>query len=327
MRKIWVNYSNIITIYVIAFLLLMLASILNPGYASANNLNILSVYAAILGITAIGQTFVILTGGMDLSIPWMFSISAYLLAGLTKGQDSALVYAVPLVLLAGLAMGLINGFGVAYIGIVPVIMTISTNIIFQGLLVGISGGMPGGSPPQILKDMVHISFGSVSLLFIIWLTLSVLTIIILYKTRFGRNIYSVGSNETVAFFSGVSTKMTKLAAYAICGLLTATAALLYSGRLGQLFLAMGEPYQMQTISAVAIGGISLNGGKGSYAGTIGGVLIIIILNGFLTAMNIPPNVQKIVYGVVLFIAVLIAAQEIKLKRKNKEAEKRSKALL
>jgi ribose transport system permease protein len=325
-KKIWINYSSIIIIYFIAFFLLILVSILKPGYASANNLNILSVTAAVLGITALGQTFVILTGGMDLSIPWMFSISAYLLAGLTNGNNSALVYAIPLVLLAGIVMGLVNGFGVAYVGIVPVIMTISTNIIFQGLLVGFSGGMPGGSPPPAIKNLVNGSIGSVSSLFLIWLAISVLAIVILHKTQFGRNIYSVGSNETVAFFSGINTKLTKLIAYAICGLLTSAAALLYSGRLGQLYLAMGEPYQMQTIASVAIGGISLNGGKGSYAGTMAGVLIIVVLNGFLSAMNIPPNVQKIVYGVVLFVAVLIAAQEIKIKKLRKDAEVRSKAL-
>jgi ribose transport system permease protein len=315
-RNFRVKYSSIIIIYLIAFILLIFVSILKPGYASANNLNILSVTAAVLGITAIGQTFVILTGGMDLSIPWMFSISAYLLAGFTNGNDGAILYAVPAVLLAGVVMGLINGFGIAYIGIVPVIMTISTNIIYQGLLVGISGGMPGGAPPPALKTMVHVSVGSLSSLFIIWLILSSIALLILHKTRIGRNIYAVGSNENVAFFSGVNTKPTKLFAYTACGLFTSVAALLYSGRLGQLYLAMGEPYQMQSIAAVAIGGISLNGGKGSYAGTLAGVLIIVVLNGFLSAMNIPPNVQKIVYGAVLFIAVLIAAMEIKVKKEK-----------
>jgi ribose transport system permease protein len=274
----------------------------------------LAVTAAVLGITSLGQTFVVLTGGMDLSIPWMFSISAFLMAGLTNGQNNALIYAVPLVLLTGIGMGLINGFGIAYIGIIPVIMTISTNIIFQGLLVGFSGGMPGGSPPEAIKILVHENTGGISTLFLIWIFISALAIVILHKTRLGRYIYAVGSNENVAFFSGINTKQTKVFAYAICGLLAAVAGVLYSGRLGQLYLAMGEEYQMQSIAAVAIGGVSLNGGRGSYAGTMAGVLIIIVLNGFLSAMNIPPNVQKIVYGGVLFIAVFIAAGEVKIKK-------------
>jgi ribose transport system permease protein len=150
-----------------------------------------------------------------------------------------------------------------------------------------------------------------------------LAIVILHKTRLGRNIYAVGSNENVAFFSGINTKQTKVIAYAICGLFTAVAGVLYSGRLGQLYLAMGEEYQMQSIAAVAIGGVSLIGGKGSYVGTMAGVLIIVVLNGFLSALNIPPNVQKIVYGVVLFIAVFVAAREIKAKKGKKETDSES----
>jgi ribose transport system permease protein len=312
------KFSSILITYLITLLLLLFVSTVRPGYASINNLNMLAVTAAVLGITALGQTFVVLTGGMDLSIPWMFSISAFLMAGLTNGSNGALVYAVPLVLLAGFGMGLVNGFGVAYIGIIPVIMTISTNIIFQGLLVGISGGMPGGSPPPAVKELVHATTGGVATLFLIWIGLSVLAILVLHKTSFGRNIYAVGSNESVAFFSGINTKLVKLFAYGICGLLTSIAGFLYSGRLGQLYLAMGDEYQMQTIAAVAIGGVSLAGGKGSYVGTMSGVLILVVLNGFLSAMNIPPNVQKIVYGAVLFAAVLIAEREIKGKTAKKE---------
>jgi len=105
-------------------------------------------------------------------------------------------------------------------------------------------------------------------------------------------------------------------AFGICGLMAAVGGILYSGRLGQLYLGMGDEYQMQTVATVAIGGVALSGGKGSYAGTMGGVLIVVILTGFLTALNIHPNVQKIVYGVVLFIAVLISLRKVKAKRTN-----------
>jgi len=128
----------------IAIMLLVFVSIARPGYGNIDNLNLLAVMAAILGITSLGQTFVVLTAGLDLSIPWMFSISAFLMAGLSHGQDEALFYVVPFVLLVGFGMGLLNGFGVAYIGISPIIMTMATNIIFQGLLIGITGGMPSG---------------------------------------------------------------------------------------------------------------------------------------------------------------------------------------
>jgi ribose transport system permease protein len=309
LKKVWFSYSAIIITYIAAFSLLAFVSIARPGYGSLKNLNILSVTAAILGFTVLGQTFVVLTGGMDLSIPWMFTLSAFLMASMTNGQNEPMIYAIPLVLAVGCGMGMVNGFGVAYIGIAPVIMTMSTNIIFQGLLLGFTGGMPGGRAPDALRVLANGTVAGLSALFLLWLFVSAVCLLVFYKTRFGRNIYAVGCNEKVALFSGIDVKRTKLAAYSICGLTAALGGMLYSGRLGQLYLGMGDAYQMQSVAAVAIGGISLAGGKGSYVGAIAGVLILVILDGFLSAMNIPPSVQKIVYGVSLFIAVFLSVRE------------------
>lgn len=307
-KKIWRKHSTIIMTYLIAAALLIFVSIMRPGYASASNLKILSVQAAVLGITALGQTFVILTGGMDLSIPWMFTIASFMLASLTGGSDAKLIYAVPLVLLTGTIMGIFNGVGIAYVGIAPVIMTMASNIIFQGLLVGITGGMPGGAAPQLIKDFATGTFCGISTLFLFWLVLSALVILFLVRTPYGRKLYAVGNSETVALFSGIHVKRMKVSVYAVCGFMAALAGIVYSGRLGQLYLGMGDPYQMQSVSAVAIGGVSLLGGSGSYVGTMAGVLILVVLDGLLSAMNIPQSVQKIVYGVVLFLAVLISSR-------------------
>jgi ribose transport system permease protein len=313
LKKFWSKNSSTSITYIIAALLLLVVAILKPGYASINNINFLSATAAILGITALGQAFVVLTGGMDLSIPWMFTMSSFLMASMSNGQDDKLVYVIPIVLLIGVGMGLLNGFGIAYIGILPVIMTIATNIIFQGLLLGFSGGTPGGTAPPVLKSIATGTTGGVSTLFLIWIGISIIALLVLYKTGFGRHVYAVGSNEKVALFSGVNTKRVKLAVYAICGLLAAVGGILYSGRLGQIYLGMGDQYQMQTVAAVAIGGVSLMGGKGSYVGAMAGVLILVILDGFLSAMSIPSSVQSIIYGAVLLLAVLISNRDIKAK--------------
>ena len=150
-------------------------------------------------------------------------------------------------------------------------------------------------------------------MFLIWIVISAVALLVFYKTRFGRNLYAVGSNEKVALFSGVNTKRVKLAVYAISGLMAAIGGILYSGRLGQLYLGMGDQYQMESVAAVAIGGISLLGGKGSYVGAMAGVLILVILDGFLSALSIPSSVQAIIYGAVLLIAVLISSRESKVK--------------
>lgn len=310
-KKLWGRHSSIIVTYAIAAVLLVTVSLFRPGYASANNLNVLAVSAAFLGITALGQTFIVLTGGMDLSIPWMFTMSAFMLSSFAKGDNGALVWVVPVVLLIGAGLGFVNGAGVAYIGITPVIMTLSTNTIFQGLLLGITNGKPADAPPSALQDFSNGTSLGISNVFWVWIALSVFAVVILYKTRFGRSIYSVGCNENVALFSGIDIRRVKLAAYVICGALAAVAGLLCAGRLSQPYLGMGDIYQMQSVAAVSIGGVALTGGSGSYVGSIAGVLILTILDGVLSALNIPPSVRKIVYGAVLFVAVLITLREAK----------------
>lgn len=307
-KKIWKKNSAIFLTFAIAFLLLGFVSAVKVGYANAANIKVLSISIAVLGITALGQTFPILTGGMDLSVPWVFCIGGYLCAALTGGNNSKLIYAIPLVLLAGLVMGTFSGFGIAYVGIAPVIMTMAANIIFQGLLVGITGGTPGGSIPPAIKSLAVGGIGSIASLFVLWLVISLIAWLVLSKSPYGRKLYAVGNSETCALFSGISTKFMKMSAYAISGMMAALAGMLYSGKVSQLYLGMGDHYQMASVSAVAIGGISLIGGSGSYIGTMAGCFVIIILDGLLAAMNFSQGLQKIIYGIVLFLAVLISSR-------------------
>jgi ribose transport system permease protein len=305
----WKKSGSIIVTFLVAFLLLAFVSIVKPGYGSMANIKVLSVSIAVLGLTALGQTLPILTGGMDLSIPWMFCIGGYLCAALTGGDNAKLVYAVPLVLIAGVVMGAFNGFGIAYVGIAPVIMTMASNIIFQGLLVGITEGTPGGSIPSGIKTLATGGSGFIGWLFLFWIVISAAAWIFLAKAPYGRKIYAVGNSETCALYSGINVKFLKLSAYALCGMMAVLAGMLYSGRVSQLYLGMGDTYQMASVSAVAIGGVSLVGGSGSYIGTMAGCFVIIILEGLLAAMNFSQGVQKIIYGIVLFLAVMISSRK------------------
>jgi ribose transport system permease protein len=295
----------------IAFVLFGIVSIAKHGYADIANIKVLSISIAILGLTALGQTFPILTGGMDLSIPWTFCIGGYLCAAVSQGTNGNLIFAVPLVLLVGLLMGLFNGYGIAYVGIAPVIMTMASNIIFQGLLLGITGGTPGGKIPSLIKHISTGSIGPVSMLFILWILISLLAWFTLSKKIYGRKIYAVGNSETCSLFSGINVKMVKVSAYALCSMMSALAGMLYAGKVSQLYLGMGDAYQMSSISAVAIGGISLVGGSGSYVGAMAGCFVIVILDGLLTALNFSQGIQKIIYGIVLFTAVYISSKRQK----------------
>lgn len=307
-KKLWDKHSSVILVYLVAIVLFAFVSVMRPGYASANNLKVLSAQAAILGLATLGQTIVLLTGGMDLSIPWVFTNSAFLMAVLSGGDDRTLPWVVPVVLALGLGMGLFNGLGVAYVGISPVIMTIGSNVIFQGLLVGLSNGTPGGSAPPLLVAISTGTVGGVSILLIIWVVVSVLASVMLARSQFGRETYATGSSYDAARYSGVRVRRITAAAYGLSGVCAALAGVLFAGRLGQLYLGMGDSYQMATVSAAAIGGISLLGGRGRYVGAIGGVLITVVLNGVLSAMNIAQSVQMILSGVVLFFAVLLSSR-------------------
>ncbi len=308
LKEFCAKHATVLITYLIAALLLIFVSIMRPGYASPNNLVILGAQAGILGIAALGQTFVILTGGMDLSIPWMLTISSFLVSILTGGSNASLTYAIPLILGCGALMGAVNGFGVAYIGIAPVIMTMATNIIYQGLLVGLTGGTPGGAPPSALEEFALADVGGFSNLFLLWVALSVIAMVVLRLMPFGRKIYAVGNSTRITRFSGINEKRVVMLSYVVCGVTAAIAGIIYAGRLGQMYLGMGDTYQMQSISSVAIGGIALIGGSGSYMGTVAGVLILTILNGVLSALSIPQSVQKIIYGFVLLAAVLISTR-------------------
>lgn len=311
MKAFWKKSGSIILTFLVAFLLFAFVSVVKPGYANVANIRVLSISIAILGLTALGQTLPILTGGMDLSIPWMFCIGGYLCAALTGGDNGKLLYAVPAVLIVGLVMGTFNGFGIAFVGIAPVIMTMASNIIFQGLLVGLTEGTPGGRIPDALKSLALEGNGIVGRLFIVWLIISVVAWLLLVKTPYGRKIYAVGNSETCSLYSGINVKLMKLSAYALCGMMATLAGMLYAGRVSQLYLGMGDTYQMASISAVAVGGVSLVGGSGSYIGTMAGCFVIVILEGLLAAMSFSQGVQKIIYGIVLFLAVLLSSRKKK----------------
>lgn len=144
-----------------------------------------------------------------------------------------------------------------------------------------------------------------------WIGISVVFYIIIAKSPYGRRLYGIGHSDTVALFSGINVKLTRASAYMVCGFFAALAGILYSGRVSQLYLGMGDRYQMQSVSAVAIGGVSLLGGSGSYIGAMAGVLVIVMLEGVLSALGLPQSVQNIVYGVVLLLAVLLSSRKQK----------------
>jgi ribose transport system permease protein len=302
------RHRAIFLAYLGMIVLLLLTSLVSPGFLSGSHLRTLTVLAAFIGIVAIGQTFVIIGAGIDLSVPWVLNCAAILMTLMAKGQNAPLLYAVPLVLAGGVLIGAINGAGVALFGVPPIIMTLAVNVILQGGILVYTGGTPQATAPSLIQFLAVGRLGPIPVVAIIWGVLAVGASVLLSKTAFGRQLYAVGSSATVAEFSGVPIVRTTILAYTLSGFTAALAGMLLTGYTAQAYLGMGDPYLFTSIAAVAIGGASILGGGGHYIGTIAGAFVLTILTGLLPALNLSNGALLIVYGVVILITVSLASE-------------------
>jgi ribose transport system permease protein len=267
--------------------------------------------ASFIGIVAIGQTLVIVGGGIDLSVPWILNSAAILVTALAHGQNWPLVWIVPLILLFGCAVGAINGVGIALLRVPPIVMTMSVNVITQGLLLIVTRGFPPPLAPKALTFVAAGKIGPVPVMLLVWVVLAFVLVVIERRTAFGRYLYAVGSNRTVAALSGVPIVRTTITAYALSGTTAALAGILLCGYSRQAYLGMGDPYLFTSIAAVAIGGASILGGTGSYLGTIAGALVLTILTGVLPIFRLDIGALRIIYGLVILVTVTISAPALR----------------
>jgi len=308
MSAFLIRNRSIVLAYAGMAVLLLVTSLFSPGFLSAANMSSTLVLATFIGIVALGQTLVIIGAGIDLSVPWVLNAAAIIMTLLCAGQDTPLLWVAPLVLAGAAGIGLINGIGVAHFGVPPIIMTLATNVILQGLVLVVTGGSPTPSAPDLIKFLSVGRIGGFPVIAFIWIFLALLATLLLSKTAFGRHLYAVGSNRTVAEFSGVPVARTTLLTYVISALAAATAGMLLTGYSGQAYLGMGDAYLFTSVAAVAIGGASILGGSGHYLGTIAGALVLTILTGLLPALNLSSGALLIVYGAVILITVTIGSE-------------------
>jgi ribose transport system permease protein len=303
--------SPTVLAYGAALLLFALVSLYSPGFANPAHVATLATLAAFIGIVAIGQTIVIIGGGIDLSVPWIMNSAAILVTALAHGQNWPLIWIVPLILVAGFLVGAVNGIGIAMLRVPPIVMTMSVNVITQGLLLIITRGFPPPLAPPALTFVAAGKVGPVPVILLIWILLAAIVVLAERRTVFGRYLYALGSNRTVAVLSGVPVARTTITAYGISGVTAALAGILLCGYSRQAYLGMGDPYLFTSIAAVAVGGASILGGTGSYLGTIAGALVLTVLNGLLPIFRLDAGALKMIYGVVILLAVLMAAPALR----------------
>lgn len=298
--------QGVVFCYLIALVLFAGFSVYMPGFARLSHIRTVFLESALIGIVALGQTLVVITGGIDLSVAWMMTIGAYMVPNLVNSSNANLVWGIPLMLVVTFGLGAINGFCISCLRVPAIVMTLGMNIILQGALVALTQGSPGQSAPPLLLTLGQKNLLGIPYLVIIWIIMTVVVMLALFKMKYGRKLFAIGNNATVAKYSGIRVDNTIILSYAISGMTAGIAGALLAGKVGSCYLAMGDTYQFQSIAAVAIGGTSMLGGKGNYLGTVAGSLTITILLGILVALNLPFGVQTMAYGLIVLISVIVS---------------------
>lgn len=270
--------------------------------------NILNVMrqVSINALIAFGMTFVILTGGIDLSVGSILALSSAITASLLAGGMDPIL-AILIGLLAGAIMGAINGFIITKGKVAPFIATLATMTIFRGLTLVYSDGRPiTGLSDSALFEMMgkgYVSWIPVPVIYM--MAAYFILYFILKKTTFGRRVYAIGGNEEATILSGIRVDRVKVWIYSITGLLSALAGIILASRLNSSQPTAGASYELDAIAAVVLGGTSLSGGRGWIFGTLIGALIIGVLNNGLNIMNVSSFYQQVVKGGVILLAVLL----------------------
>lgn len=301
------KYMSELTTVIALIILMVVITIINSNFLTANNLLNLLLQVTSNALIAFGMTFVILTGGIDLSVGSILALSSALTAGLL-GSGMPVTLAILISLILGCILGMMNGLLISYGKLAPFIVTLATMTIFRGATLVYTNGNPitkGLSDTFLFQFLgqgyiVGIPF-PVIIMFIVFIVLYVL----LHKTAFGKSVYAIGGNEKAAYISGVKLNKVKIIIYSISGIMASISGLIITSRLSSAQPTAGASYEMDAIAAVVLGGTSLSGGKGRILGTLIGALIIGVLNNGLNIIGVSAFWQQVVKGVVILIAVLI----------------------
>lgn len=310
-RLIELTGNRTVLVFLVLILFVVIAGIVMPQSLNARSLQSIIRESSLLGIVALGQGIVMLSGGLDISVGnTMFFV--IVLGGKLMTAYPAWTFPISLLcLLVGFVVGIVNGIGVAKFKVSPIIMTLGTSSILYGGVYIWAGGMmlTGGAHPvwQYIGKKMLTPF--MPLTGIIWLILAGFATFGLYRTTFGRKIYATGTNPRTAWISGINADGVLLVSYIICGMAAAFAGLLLLGYLGTPTLRFTDIYTMGSIAAVVLGGIEFFRGVGSIVGTIAGVFIVRFLFTLLVMLRVSEAGRMIAEG--LLIIVIVAAYQLK----------------
>ena len=290
-------------IWVVLVILFIAFASANDKFLSPNNLFTIARQVSMFGIAAVGMTFVILIGGIDLAAGSVITLVNVVCAWLMVKMNFSMIAAIVVSLMLATAIGMLNGAMVARIGMPAIIATFATQIIFEGAAYLLSGGVPVYGFDPRFKIIGQGYVGPVPVPVIIMAVCFALGAFILNKTYFGRYFYAVGGNEEASRLSGIKVKGVKFMIYALSGLFAGIAGIVMLSRTNSAQPTAGKGFEFDVITCVVLGGVSVSGGYGKISNVIAGTLIIGILTNGMVLMNVSTYMQMVVKGIVLILAV------------------------
>lgn len=298
--------SNIVGPLIALIVLSLLLTIITDQFFKTNNLLNILRQASINALVSFGMLFVLLTGGIDLSVGATIACSGCMMGIMIKAGINNTFLLLLVGLLCGVLIGLVNGLLFTKLDLPhPFVSTLGTQLVIRGFCLWITGSASMSGFSEGVMFLGYESIGGFPVCFILVIIVAVVASIFLNKTAFGRYIYSIGGNREVARLSGIKVKPLLNLTYILSGLLAALAGIVMIGRVSLAYPNAGDGYEMNAIAACVIGGASFNGGRGSVGGTLVGALIIAVLNNGLNLLGAKTDIQNMILGLVVILAVFV----------------------
>jgi ribose transport system permease protein len=287
----------------------IVASFTNRGFGAYGHLRYLLELAAVIGLVAVGQTFVVIAGGIDLSVAAVVTVSAVGLPLLGIADDTTGLSGILAVLAITTVIGVTNGLGVTFLRVHPMVMTLAMATSLQGLLIIIAGGSAVTAQNSLVHWLGNARISGIPAGVLLWVVVSAITLFVMHATPFGARLRAMGANPLAASLSGVPMHRTTLAVYGISGFTAGLAGILLLGMNGQGYVGIGDPYMLASIAAVVLGGTSILGGNGTYAGTIPGAILLVTITALITVVNASPGWRSILFGSLVLGLLLFSGRE------------------
>jgi len=292
-------------------LLFVWAGVAIPGFLLPERLLALGQQVTPLLLVALGQTLVVLVGGLDVSVGAVLTFSLVLASGIMQGRAEWAIPGILICLLAGGLVGLVNGLLIERLHLPPLIATIGMMSVMQGVAWVYSHGAPGGSIPASIRFVANGRLGLLPVADIVFLVVVLLVVLLLHRTVFGRQLYAVGANKRAAQLAGIPASWVIVIAYILSAVLAAAGGLVLAGYVGVGSLDAGGPYVINSIAAVIIGGTKFTGGDGGVAGTVVSVAILAVLTGILIQLGIPVTLRSVLLSIIVVAAAVLQSRKIR----------------